>query len=256
MHQEFANAQIEQSNTTDSSVAAQTRDQSWQVMKQYYIHRAVVWQAYADQPAHDELLATGQDSEYFDGQAGAQGWRYGDYELEVFPSDTAECISFAIFDVEETVFTPPLDRTMVHLFLPFPSPDATVAECTLNDEIYWINGNQVVAAGIIEHVLYDDITISRDGLFVPVAVKPFAYRFKAFSVSDAIDDDNKDAYDTFIADRASAATKLKTILPVCDKDNATFPRIAIEIDRLIGHDFLCYIDDRSREAKADDDAGD
>lgn len=253
MHPAVVSTQIEQGTTSDSSRAAKIRDQSWEIMKQYYIDRAVLWQAYANQPAHEELLATGQDTEYFDGQAGAQGWRYGDYELEVFPDDTDECISFAIFDAEEPAFTPPLDRTVVHLFLPFPSPDATVAECTRNDEIYWINGNQVVAAGIIEHVLYEDITISRDGLFVPVAVKPFAYRFKAFSVSDAIDDDNKDAYDAFVADRANANTKLKIIQPA--PRNAPIPRIAVEIDRLLGHDLLCYIDDRSREAEARDDAG-
>lgn len=257
MHQEIDNAQTEHSKITDSSIAAKIREQSLEVIKQYDIDRAALLQAYADWRAHAKLRATGEAIEYFDDDESRAEycWGYGDYELKVFPDDTPECICFAIFDAEEAAFVPPLDLTIVHLYLPFPSPETHVSECTLNDEIYWINGNQVVAAGIIERVLYGDIILGTDGLFVPVVVKPFIYRFKPFFMSDAIDDDHQGAYLTFVSDRDAMGAKLKNIQPEPFKEYAKVPRIAVEIDWLLGHDLLCHIDDRSREAEARDDAG-
>jgi hypothetical protein len=256
MHQEIDNAQTEHSKITDSSIAAKIREQSHEVIKQYHIDFAVLWQAYADRLAQEKLRATGQTFEFFyDDESRADCWGYDDYVLKVFPDDTPECISFAIFDVKDAVFAPPLDRTIVHLSLPFASPDAPVSECTLNDQIYWISGNQVVAAGVIDLVLYNDIIIGTGGLLVPVVVKPFICRFKPFAVADAIDEDHQDAYAAFVADRDSMDSKLKDISPAYLQDHAKTPRIAVEIDRLLGHDLLIYIDDRSSEPEARDDAG-
>jgi hypothetical protein len=255
MPQQKINMQFEVPATSASLLAAQISDQSWAMMKQHYDDRADLWHIFADQRADEDRRPASQDIKYFDGEAGAQGWKYRDIELQVSPNRNAKCIYDAIFDVEEPVFTPPLNRRIVHLYLPFPAPDSRVAECSLNDVIYWLNGNQVVAAGMVDCVLYDDIIITANALLVPVVAMPFIDRFKPFSMPDAIDEENQDDYHAFVADRESATSNLKNIQLFCPEDQAKTPCIAFETDSSLGHDLLNYIDDRCREAKPLDGAG-
>lgn len=233
----------QQQITEKLPLAATVYAQSCKMMTQFYTDSPILWRKYADRFAHEKLATVPHDED----DRSVSCWEIGDYTLKVFPTDTDDHISFAIFDVEEPIFTFPLDRTIVHLFLPFSYHDDHIAECTLNDEIYWINGDQVIAAGVIDRVLQLDVITTNHGLIVPVVVKPFVYRFKPFSLEDAIEGDHQDAYRALIAERNSTSMEPENTRPSLCAHDAEIPRVAVEIDRVLGFDIMGYIEDGNAE---------
>lgn len=237
----------QQQITEELPLAATVYAQSCKMMAQFYTDSSILWRKYADRFAHDELPTVPHDDDRYEDDRSVSCWEIGNYTLKVFPMDTDDHISFAIFDVEEPIFTFPLDRTIVHLFLPFSYHDDHIAECTLNDEIYWINGDQVIAAGVIDRVLQLDVITTNQGLIVPVVVMPFVYRFRPFAFEDAVEGDHRDAYLALNAERNSISTKSEKTWPSHCAHDADIPRVAVEIDRNLGLDIMIYIEDGKAE---------
>ena len=236
-----------QNNTEELLVAAIAHDQSCKMMKQFYTDSPILWHEYADRFAHEELLNVAHDSDRYEHNRSTSCWEIGNYTLKVFPMHADDYNSFVIFDVEEPIFVSPLDRTVVHLLLPFSYHDEQVAECTLNDEIYWINGGHVIAAGVIDRVLQLDVIITNHGLIVPVVVKPFVYRFKPFALEDAIEENHQDAYRALIVERDSISMKPENTQPSLCAHDTKIPRVAVEIDKDLGFDIMVYIEDGNAE---------
>lgn len=105
------------------------------------------------------------------------------FALNIYPSDTDELISWAVPSGPELPFCAITDKAIVYLRVPVVA--GSPSDITMQDSIYWICDEIVVAAGVIEEVMHTDVIVNDDFLIVPVVAVPFIHRFKPFTLVEA-----------------------------------------------------------------------
>jgi hypothetical protein len=160
------------------------------------------------------------------------------YELDIFPESASEPYSWVVPSSPSTPFSLPTEKVIAYLRVPVC--DHRPAQITLDDDIFWVCGDLVVAAAQIDEVLYDDVIVKDEFLIVPVLTVPFRHRFKPFRLAAAgeryrwggWDDEHVDLDDVLLLDDKNPFSCLAREIPVQD-----------------GFAFLLYIEDDYRSAQ-------
>lgn len=105
------------------------------------------------------------------------------FALDIYPYDIDELISWSVPSGPESPFCSITDKAIVYLRIQKEAGRAS--DVTMQDSIYWICDDIVVAAGEIEEVMHTDVIVEDDFLIVPVLVTPFRHRFKPFTLVEA-----------------------------------------------------------------------
>jgi hypothetical protein len=173
-------------------------------------------------------------------EEGVPMWQIGSCTLTVVPFGmTDHPYRWVVLDTPAPVFQAPLNKTIIYLSLPLTYPTRS-AELTLQDEVYWIIGCTVMAAGVVEHVIIEDVIVTEEALIIPVIVTPFVHRFSPFNMRDAGYGENIEEYDAFEAEHVTPCFGRQ--MPLSSIPPERVPPVAIELDGVIAMDLLNYID--------------
>ncbi|MFS2006428.1 hypothetical protein ACEN9F_22685 [Duganella sp. CT11-25] len=141
-----------------------------------------------------------------------------DYTLLVYPQDDIQFKSW-LLPFDQQPFSPAQPNVIIYLHLPFDR-DAEV-ELTMNDNVFWVTDDQVMAAARIEAVLYEDIVLKDQGIIVPVIVesflhcRPFSFdSLRQYTKEMEILDDDEDIGEIKVAHEApTQAVRCATTIP-------------------------------------------
>lgn len=215
--------------------------QYFEMMNKHYQNHYKMLLCYASLRSIDNMLDSSElEPDDYD-EEGVPIWHIDDCSLMVVPSAMADHpYRWTVLEAPADVFRAPLNQTILYLFLPLSS-FTRIAELTLQDEVYWIDGSKVMAAGVIEQAMIGNAIVTEQALIVPVVVKPFAHRFIPFDMRDASYGNNTELYRAFESKPATACFRCQISQPGITREQ--MPPIAVQLNSVIGLDLLNYIDD-------------